>query len=346
MDKTDPDIIFNEQGICNHCLRYEIDEKNRQKEINNLSLIIDKIKLSRKNKKYDCLIGLSGGVDSSLTLYYAIQLGLKPLCFSLDNKWDTKESAANVKNLLKKTGVDYLKYEIDMEKYKELQDIFLQSGIKNIEVITDHILFAVTYGIANKYGIKYIITGGNLATENTMPASWGEDPRDLYWIKSIYKINTGKKLKGLPVISLLKEQYYRLIKRIKFIHLLDYYNYNREEAIKLLVDKYEYRPYGDKHCENIFTKWYQNYYLPQKWGIDKRKAHLSSLIHSGQITRENALKELKQPLEYPELNIEIPNIKTSYYDYPNSDFIRKIVILIYRYVKMAMSCCPKFRKRI
>jgi tRNA(Ile)-lysidine synthase TilS/MesJ len=335
MDESDPDITFDNDGICNHCRQYEVDEKKRQAEAGNLSLILNKL---RKG----CLLGLSGGVDSSLTLHYLVENGIKPLCFSLDNKWDTEESAANVKNLVEKLNVPYIKYKINMEKYRELQDAFLWGGIKNVEAITDHILFAVTYKIANDFGIKYIVTGGNLATENTMPSAWGEDPRDLYWIKSIYRINTGKKLTGLPTISLLKEQYYRLIKRIKFIPLLDYYDYDRNEAIKFLQEKYDYKSYGDKHCENVFTKWYQNYYLPVKWGIDKRKAHLSSLIHSGQMTKEDALKELERPLDYPEIEVSVPMLKKSYHDYPNSERARKIVIKFYKYGKMAMQMVADF----
>jgi hypothetical protein len=329
MDDSDPAIVFDSEGICNHCRQFEVDEKKRQAEVGDLPLILDKLDKG-------CLLGLSGGVDSSMCLHYLVENGIKPLCFSLDNKWDTKESAANVLNLVTKLNVPYEKVQIDMDKYRELQQAFLDGGIKNIEAITDHILFAVTYEMAAKNGIKYIVTGGNLATENTMPAAWGEDPRDLYWIRSVYKEMTRKTLEGLPTISLLKEQYYRLIKRIKFIRLLDYYDYDRNKAIKLLQEKYDYKSYGDKHCENVFTKWYQNHYLPVKYGIDKRKAHLSSLIHSGQMTRDEALEELEQPLEYPELDIKINTLKKSYHDYPNSEFIRKIVILIYRYAKMAV----------
>jgi N-acetyl sugar amidotransferase len=332
MDKSAEEIIFDDKGVCNFCHQAQKSLQENKEEKHRLPDIIEKIK---GKGKYDCLIGLSGGVDSATVLHFAMELGLKPLCFTMDNGWNDPKADENVLRMVEALKVPLYRYVIDLKKFKELQGAFLKAGIKNLEAITDHILFAITYEMANKYGIKYILTGGNTATESIMPASWGEDPRDLKWIKAVYKSQTGKSLKGLPTISLLKEQYYRLIKQKKFIRLLDFIDYNREKAIELLQKKYGWKPYGEKHCENIWTWWFQNFYLFEKWGIDKRKAHLSSLINSGQMTRQQALDELGRNPVFPELGLEnkVMNYgRSSYNDYKNSSKIRQWVVKLYKYI--------------
>jgi len=335
MDKSAEEIKFDEDGICNFCKQAQKALKEIRIESLNLTKRIEQIK--KDGNKYDCLIGLSGGVDSSTVLHYAIKLGLRPLCFSLDNGYNKPEANENIKNLVEKLEVPFEIYKIDLKKYTELQKAFFKAGIKNIEAITDHILFAVSYKLANKYKIKWIISGGNTATESVMPASWGEDPRDLYWIKSVYKKMTGKKLKGLPMISLLEEQYYRLIKGIKFFRLLDYYNYNRLEAEQNLIKNFKFQSTGGKHEENYLTWWYQSFFLYTKYGIDKRKAFYSSLINSGQMTRKEVMKMLVQNPVYPRLGIEemvMKYLRKNYSDYPNSAWLRKIVIKLYKWAKI------------
>lgn len=333
MDGSASEIILDENNICNFC-------HQAQKAINE----IDKREwgaiwhdIVKQKGKYNVIIGLSGGIDSSTALMRIMEKGgIRPLCFSVDNGYNSKIADLNIMKLVEGLKVPFYRYVIDLEKYKDLQVAFLKGGIKNLEVITDHILFAATYEMAVKYGIKYIITGGNVNSESVMPSSWGEDARDLKWIKSIYKKVTGKKLKGLPMISLWKEQYYRLIKGIKFVSVLNYYDYNKEEAKKELAEKFKYEDYGEKHCENVWTWWFQNYYLFTKWNIDKRKAHFSSLINSGQMTRDEAMFLLTANPIYPALGIEQKVMlypKKSYDDYPNSAFIRKIIIFIYKYAK-------------
>ena len=325
MDKSAEEITFNEKGVCNFCEQAQKSLQDIKKEV------LPNI----KGKKYDCLIGLSGGIDSSMVLHHAVEMGLRPLCFTMDNGWNTAKSDENVLRMVEKLKVPLYRYVIDLDKYRELQTAFLKKGIKNLEAITDHILFAITYEMANKYGIKYILTGGNSETESIMPASWGEDPRDLKWIKAVYKSQTGKKLSGLPTISLLKEQYYRLIKQKKFIRLLDFVGYNRQKAVELLQKEYGFQDYGEKHCENTWTWWFQNFYLFEKWGIDKRKAHLSSLINSGQITREQALDELGKSPVFPFLGLEKKVMAypySKYEDYPNSKRIRQWVAKIYKFI--------------
>jgi PP-loop superfamily ATP-utilizing enzyme len=250
-----------------------------------------------KGDKYDCLIGLSGGVDSSYMLHKAVEMGLRPLCYTVDNGYNDPKADENIMRLVETLKVPFYRYTIDVEKFKELQQAFIAAGQKNIEIPTDHILFATTYEMANKYNIKWILSGGNAATESIMPASWGYNARDLVHIKDVYRRMTDKKLTGLPTLSLLKWNYYKWIKGIKMCYLLDYLDYHRQEAINLLTQLYGYKEYGDKHGESGFTKWFQEVYLPQKFNIDKRKAHYSSLIVSGQMTRDQALEKLKIPLK-------------------------------------------------
>lgn len=318
MDTTATEIMFDDNGQCSFCKQ----ANKALKEIELLSIelpkLIQEVKKDGQGKKYDCLIGLSGGVDSSYALIKAVELGIKPLCFSVDNGWNDPKADENIMRLVEGLKVPFYRYTIDLNKFKQLQGAFLSAGLKNIEIPTDHILMATSLETASKYGIKTIISGGNVATESIMPASWGYNARDLRHIKDVYKKQTGKKLKGLPVCGLLKWNWYKWIKGIKTIYLLDYLEYNRDEAIKELEEKFGWKPYGEKHCESVFTWWFQNYYLFEKFGIDKRKAHLSSLIVSGQLTREEALKELEKNPVYPELGIEKKVLK--YPKHEHSDY--------------------------
>jgi hypothetical protein len=309
-------------------------EWHRMHEKWNLPKIIHKIKEDGHRNDYDCLIGLSGGVDSSLTLHYIMELGLRPLTFSIDNGWNTPESDENIMRMVETLKVPFYRYTIDTEKFKELQTAFIYSQTPNIEIPTDHILMASTYEMAEKYNIKHIISGGNIATESIMPKSWGYNARDLKFINSVYKRFTGKKLSGLPVISFYQFIRARFLKSISITNLLDYYDYNRAEAIKLLEEKYGWKNYGNKHEENEFTKWFQNCYLPQKFGIDKRKAHFSSMINSKQMTKEEALVKLQEPFEFKEVfKLEGSFIPKSHRDYPNHEWLWNLFTGIYKIIK-------------
>lgn len=323
MDTTDPEIIFDQEGVCNHCHDAQRELKLAWQEAGNLGYKLFDIKQDGMGKKYDCVIGLSGGVDSSMALYYAVKFGLRPLCFSVDNGWNTKESDENIMRLVEHFKVPFYRFVLDKKKFTELQSTFLTAGLINVEIPTDHILMAVTLQMAADNHIKWIISGGNVATESIMPASWSYSARDLTHIKAVYKSVTGKKLGDLPVCGLLKWNYFKWIKGIKTLYLLDYLKYNRNEAIKIL-EKLGYKSYGEKHCESLFTWWFQNYYLFQKFGIDKRKPHLSSEINSGAITREEALKELEKMPVYPQLDIKLNNRKASHYDFPTDKWFGRI----------------------
>jgi len=328
MDKSAPEITFDETGVCNYChmAQHEISlSKELRKNV--LGMIQD---IKQKGGKYDCLIGLSGGVDSSTTLVKAVDAGLKPLCFSVDNGWQDPKADENIMRLVEGLKVPYYKYNVDKSRFIRLQSAFIQAGQKNLEIPTDHILMAKTLEVAAANGIKCILSGGNVNTESIMPASWGYNARDLVHMKDVYHKMRGKPLKGLPVCSLLKWNYYKWVKGIYTVYLLDYFDYNRADSIKMLEERFGYKDYGEKHCESSFTMWFQNYYLFEKFGIDKRKAHLSSLINSGQITREEALHELTKSPVYPDLEIDcVKYKKRPYTDFKTDEklylFISKII---------------------
>lgn len=299
--------------------------------------------LARKMKPSDelpeikgkVLLGLSGGLDSSYSLLKLKEMGVDVLCFTIDNGYNTAQADENIMKLVEGMKVPFFRYTIDTDTFKSLQAAFMKAGQKNIEIPTDHILMAATYEIANKYGIKTIISGGNWATESIMPMSWGYQPRDLTHIRDIYKRYTRKRLMGLPVCGLWKFNYYKWIRRIRTINLLDYFDYTREKAIKEL-EQYDYKPFEEKHTENYFTWWFQNFYLFEKFGIDKRKAHLSSLIVSGQMTRDEAMFQLTANPIYPSLGIEervLQYKKRPYTDFKTDEKLWDLLSKIIKYVR-------------
>lgn len=333
LDKSANEISFDENGVCNFCKQAQKSLKEIEAEKHILPQIIEQIKMDGKGKDYDCLIGLSGGVDSSYLLVQAKAYGLRPLCFSVDNGWNNPLADENIMKLVEGLKVPFYRYNIDLAKFRSLQSAFIRAGLRNIEIPTDHILMAASYEMAKDYGIEWILSGGNVATESIMPASWGYNARDLVHIKDVYKKITGKKLSALPICSLLKWNYYKWVLGIKTLYLLDYLDYNRGRAIGLLEKEYGWIDYGAKHEESSFTSWHMNYYLFEKFGIDKRKAHLSSLINSGEITREQALYELGKDPVYPDLKLDVMKYpKRSHYDFKTDEwlfqFIGKIIKLL------------------
>lgn len=306
MDTSAPNIEFDELGVCNFCKEYElrcnhIVFDSKENKLAKRKSLIDKIKEDGKGKKYDCIVGVSGGVDSSYVLHLAIAEGLRPLAVHMDNNWNSELAVHNVNNLISSAGVDLHTHVIDWNEYRLLMQSFFDADVIDVELLYDNAMTAVNYNYAKKYGIKYILSGSNLATEGVdMPKGWSWIKTDSRNIRSIAKINSVK-INTFPLISTLDFVLYRMIQGYKWVSVLDMYDYNKESATRLLENKYSYKRYPYKHYESIFTRFYQGYILPRKFGVDKRKLHLSTLIMSNQLSRDEALS-LLDTSPYPDVN--------------------------------------------
>ncbi len=297
----DSEIYFDERGICNYCKEYEvINSKNRLEDSafkeEELKILVDKIKSRGHKNKYDCVIGVSGGVDSTYLIYKATELGLRPLIVHYDNGWDSELAVINIENIVKKLDLDLITYVNDWHEFKDIQLAFLKASVLDIELITDQAILAVLYNTAIQYKIKYILYGTNITTEAILPKSWYHWKIDLLNITGIHKKFGTLPIKTYPQLGFFKHYFITKFIKIESVHLLNYLNYNKNKAKETIVKELNWRDYGGKHYESIFTRFYQAYILPAKFKIDKRKAHLSTLICSGQISREEALKELTKPL--------------------------------------------------
>lgn len=301
MDSTVPEIKFDDDGFCNLCTsakeRLINESENRYKNFDEIIKYLKTIK-----KKYQCIIGVSGGADSSYVAYLLKKNNINPLAIHLDNGWNSELATKNIEVILNKLEIDLKTYVINWKEFKEIQLSFLRSSISNIEIPTDHAILATLFNLASKYNLP-IIHGGNLSTESIMPSSWMHDNKDLSIIKNIVKKFSNTKLKTYPQLSITRFLFYIFIKKIKYIGILNYFPYKKNEALSKLRSL-GWSPYEQKHFESIFTKFFQGYILPKKFNIDKRKAHLSSLIISNQISKDDAEKELKKNSLYDPTNIE------------------------------------------
>ncbi|GMU86072.1 MAG: hypothetical protein AMXMBFR48_13140 [Ignavibacteriales bacterium] len=298
LDSEISDILFNDDGVCNYCLTYR---EQAGKELLNtvprefeLNRIVDAMKKKGRGKNYDCIIGLSGGVDSSYVALLTKRLGLRALAVHLDNGWNSEISVKNIKNIVEKLGLDLHTHVIDWEEFKDLQVAFLKAGVVDIELLTDHAISAIMYHMARKEKVDYFISGYNLVTEGIMPANWSYAKWDRKNILAIHSLFGQKELKTYPTYSLIT----KILGEFKYktFRLLNYVEYNKQKVIEELIDELGWQSYGGKHHESIFTKFYQSYILPKKFGIDKRKAHISNLICSSQMTREQGLEEILKPI--------------------------------------------------
>jgi len=299
MDETAESIVFTESG-CNYCDEFIKILNNPPKKIDlSLDDLVYKVKKDGKNKPYDCIVGISGGVDSSYALVKVKELGLRPLAVHMDNGWNSELATNNIKNLIEKLGVDLYTHVIDWQEYKKLMEAFFDADVIDIELLYDNAMLAVNYEQARKYGIKYILAGTNTSTEGMrMPKNWNWFKWDKKNIINLAKRNNVK-INTFPLIGTIDYVIDRVIRRINWISFLDYLpKYDKFEALKILQNDFSYKPYPYKHYESIFTRFYQGYILPVKFGVDKRKHHLSTLILSNQMTKEEALKQLKE-IPYP-----------------------------------------------
>jgi N-acetyl sugar amidotransferase len=307
MDTSDPDIEFDGQGFCNHCRSYLEKMKNfpasdEERKIQ-LEEMVAAIKKAGKGKQYDCISGVSGGVDSTYLTYRLKQLGLRVLVVHLDNGWDSELAVKNIENIVTRLGFDLYTNVLDWEEFRQLQLAYLRSSVLDLEALSDHAIFATLMEQASKKRIRYIINGSNMATEGILPLSWRYDRKltDATNIKSIFRQFGLGRLKSFPLLSIQRFAYLTRVKKIKVVNLLDYMLYNKEEAKQLITEKLGWRDYGGKHYESVITRFYQGYILPRKFGIDKRRAHYSTLIASGQMTREAAIEKMKEPMMDPDL---------------------------------------------
>lgn len=301
MDTTDPAIYFDQNGVCNHCHNFHestvkkwFPNKEGEKK---LARIYEKIKNENRNKPYDCILGLSGGVDSSYLALKLYEAGIRPLVVHVDGGWNSELAVQNIENIIHYCGWHLHTIVIDWEEMKDLQLAYLKSGIANQDVPQDHAFFASLYHFATKHNINYVISGGNIATECIFPKTWHWSAMDSLNLKAIHKKFGTKKLKHYKTIGFFELYfYYPFIKKMKTVRPLDFIPYVKSQALEELKEKIGYKEYPRKHGESIFTKFFQNYYLPMKFGFDKRKPHLSSLIVTAQMTKEEALRELDKPL--------------------------------------------------
>lgn len=304
MDTTDSEIIFDEKGVCNYCRYLEnilpLYKFSKEEETRNLKRIIKEIQ-EGSNAKYDSVIGLSGGVDSSYVAYLAHQNGLNPLCVHFDNGWNSEIAVSNIKKIVDKCGFDLETYVINWPEFRDLQRSFFKAGVLDIEMLTDHAIMATMFSLRKKHNIKYVLSGVNIRTENGMPNLWLWRKQDLVNIKDIHKKFGSVPIKEFPTLSSLS---FKIKKMLgwggKYVEILNNINYSKTEAMKTLATEFNWEYYGGKHYESVFTRFYQAYILPVKFNVDKRKVHLSSLIRSGEITRAEALNELEKPLYEPQ----------------------------------------------
>lgn len=305
MDTTDPEITFDEQGVCNHCQNFDAITRqnwfpNAEGEVK-LRQIVDRIKQEGIGKEYDCIIGLSGGVDSSYLALKVADWGLRPLVVHVDAGWNSELAVSNIEKIVKHNNFDLYTHVVDWEEMRDLHIAFLLSGISNQDVPQDHVFFASLYKFAVKNRIKYILSGGNIATEGIFPSFWhGGSAMDSINLKAIHKKFGNKPLKTYNTINFF--QYYiwfPFVKKMRTVRPLNYMDFNKEKAGIELEAALGWKTYGRKHGESLFTKVFQNDYLPRKFGYDKRRPHLASLINSGQMTRDEAMQKLEEPLYDP-----------------------------------------------
>lgn len=311
MDSSDPDIYFNKDGVCNHCVNFD-QVSSRHWFPNDEGLFywgqtVAKIKKAGRGKNYDCILGLSGGVDSAYVAIKALEWGLQPLVVHVDSGWNSELAVANIEKIVKHCGYDLHTHVVDWEEMRDLQLAYLRAGVANQDVPQDHIFFSSLYHFANKVGVRYILSGGNLATESVFPEAWLGSAMDAINLHAIHAKYGDRPLKHYKTISFFDYYlWYPFVKKMRTLRPLNFMPYVKTEALAELEQTIGYRAYPRKHGESLFTKLFQNYYLPNKFGYDKRRPHFSSLILSGQMTRKEALANLEEPLyDAQELEFDI-----------------------------------------
>jgi len=303
MDCSDPNIKFDENNLCDYCINFEKNIKpSWNKNLENdqiLAKISNKIRLQGKNKDFDCIIGLSGGLDSSYAAYVAKEkMGLRPLFFHVDAGWNTYQAVGNIEKLINGLNVDLYTEVADWEQVKRMQVAFLRSGIPDQDLVQDAVFFSELYKFAKKNNVKYVLTGSNYSTECCVePEEWGGYVGiDKMLFKNIWDLHGDKKPNNFHLVDIMVSKiWYQKILGMKVVYPLNLVSYIKKNAEKELNDKFGWQPFKHKHHESRFTRFYEDYWLPRRFGFDKRRAHFSSLIMTKQMTRDEALKRISHP---------------------------------------------------
>lgn len=306
MDTSDSQIVFDEHGVCDHCNGFKRDVlPNWHPDDQGKAMfreVVEKIKREGRGKPFDSIIGMSGGLDSSYLLHLAVsEFGLRPLVFHVDGGWNTDIAVNNIQMLVDKLGLDLYTEVINWDEMRDFQLAFFKAGVPHLDIPQDHAFVATLYHFANKHGIKYILNGGNYATECVRnPLEWLYYGTDMAQLRDIHRRFGARALKTYPFSSILFHKVYlRYIKGVQVVKPLNWLPYTKELAIKTLSETYGWRPYPQKHFESRFTKFYEGYWLPTRFGYDTRRVQYSSLILTGQMTREEALAKLEKPAYDP-----------------------------------------------
>lgn len=353
MDTSDPQIEFDSNGVCNHC-RKAISRWQELKKMNrvgsdNLDHIIQKIKKAGRDKKYDVVLGISGGIDSCYTAYVLKKHNVRTLLVHMDNGWNSVNAIQNIRSVAERFSFDYECHVLDWEEFRIIQLAFLKASVVEVETPTDIAIVSVLHKAAAKHGIKYIVSGTNLKTESILPKLWHYNAKDKKYFNHITKVFGKKKFSRFPTFGYLEEAYYKLVKGIQIIYLLNYIDLKKDEMAEELRKEIDLKDYGIKHHESHYTKFVQSYLLVEKFNLDYRKATLSSKICSGLLTRDEAIKELQKPafnaedvekqkayvakklsISVEELNEIIAAPGKYYYEYPNNEKKLEMIYGIYR----------------
>ena len=305
MDTTDPQIEFDPAGVCSHCQVYDakfratVEAAQRGDRIEAFRALAERLRASGAKREYDCVVGVSGGVDSSYVLIKAKEFGLRPLAVHFDSGWNSELAVSNIETLTSALDVDLETDVVDWKEMRDLQLSFFRAGVENCDIPTDHAFPAVALRSAVKYNAKFILSGSNLATESVLPRAWGHNSADLRYLRAIQRRHGTVRLRSYPTLGIVKREiWYRYLRGVRTVKPLNFLPYDKASA-KAEISQLGWRDYGGKHHESIFTRFFQGYYLPVRFGYDKRLAHLSSLILSGQLTRAEALRIVETEPTYP-----------------------------------------------
>lgn len=337
MDTTDSRITFDADGVCDHCRTFRSkvlpNWHTGERGERELREMVQAIKASGQGKDFDCIVGMSGGIDSSYLTHIATEFGLRPLVFHVDAGWNSQEAVNNIERLVDKLGLDLYTEVIDWDEMRDLQLAYFKSGVPHIDTPQDHAFFATMYKFAEQHDIKYILTGANYSTECIRnPIEWMYYQSDAIQLRDIHRRFGTRPLVNFPTTSILRHKIWLpYVKGIRVVRPLNLVPYDKAQAMKLLVDTYGWQPYPQKHFESRFTRFYEGYWLPRKFGFDTRKVQFSSLIVTGQMTRDEALEKLRTPaldeatvrqeFEYVanKLNITTAELQ-GYFDAPNRSY--------------------------